>query len=285
MTALVETQNLNKRYARQLVLENISIRIEEGSIVGLLGPNGAGKSTLIQCILGLLKYGGECRTLGRDPRHSRHLLMEQVTYVPDQLCLPLWMRVRQMIQFMQSLYPHFSEKRARHFLSQTEIKDSAKLHTLSKGMLVQLHLGLALAINSPLLILDEPTLGLDVIRRQTFWKEVINDYSDGKRTLIISTHLLQEVEHLLTHLILINHGQVALNQSMDAVGEHYQTVVAFPGKAQALHAMQPLKEQEMLGRTVFLFEGRSPRELTPYGEIHQTHLTDIFEAVTQGRPT
>ncbi|MHB1543183.1 MAG: ABC transporter ATP-binding protein [Gammaproteobacteria bacterium] len=285
MPVLVETDALTKRYKNQVVLENVSIAIEEGSIVGLLGPNGAGKSTLIQCILGLLAYEGQCRTLGRDPRRSRHLLMENTTYVPDQLCLPLWLSVEQLLQFMCSIHPRFSESEARRFLNQTEIKGSSKLYKLSKGMLVQLHLALALATDSQLLILDEPTLGLDVTRRKEFWKQIINDYSDGKRTLIIATHLIQEVEHLVSHLILINHGRITLNQSMDSVLEHYQSVLAFPGRAQDLRAMNPVKEQEVFGRTVFLFEGRSPRELAQYGEIHQTHLTDIFEAATQRDPS
>ncbi|EQD44351.1 ABC transporter, ATP-binding protein, partial [mine drainage metagenome] len=190
MPALVETEGLTKRYKNLPVLENVSLTIEEGSIVGLLGPNGAGKSTLIQCILGLLAYEGQCRTLGRDPRRFRHRLMENTTYVPDQLCLPLWLTVEQLIQFMRSIHPRFSETQARRFLNQTEIKCSSRLYKLSKGMLVQLHLALALATDSQLLILDEPTLGLDVTRRKEFWKQVINDYSDGKRTLLIATHLI-----------------------------------------------------------------------------------------------
>jgi ABC-2 type transport system ATP-binding protein len=285
MPALVETEKLTKRYKNQLVLENVSITVEEGSIVGLLGPNGAGKSTLIQCILGLLGYDGQCRTLGADPRRSRHRLMERTTYVPDQLCLPLWLSVEQLLQFMRSIHPRFSESEARRFLNQTDIQSSSKLYKLSKGMLMQLHLALALATDSQLLILDEPTLGLDVTRRKTFWKQVINDYSDGKRTIIVATHLIQEVEHLISHLLLINNGRILLNQPMDAVLEHYQSVLASPGHAEALRALNPVKEQEIFGRTFFLFEGRPARELAPYGEIHHPSLTDIFEAATQRTPS
>ncbi len=285
MSSLVEAERLTKRYKNQLVLDQVSFTVEEGAIVGLLGPNGAGKSTLIQCILGLLAYEGRCRTLGQDPRRSRHLLMENVTYIPDQLSLPLWLSVDQLLRFMRSIHPRFSYNEAERFLNQTEIKGATKLYKLSKGMLVQLHLALVLAIDSRLLILDEPTLGLDVTRRKLFWKQIIDDYCDGRRTLIIATHLIPEVEHLLSHLILINHGGIVLNQSMESVMERYQSVWAFPGRADALRAQGPIKEQEALGRTVFLFEGRSKQDLLPYGEIHQPNLSDIFEAATQRKPS
>jgi ABC-2 type transport system ATP-binding protein len=283
MPVLVETQRLAKFYGKNHILEEISIKIDEGSIVGLLGPNGAGKSTLLKCLLGLIPYEGQCRILDRDPRRHRARLMQEVGYVPDQSCLPLWLTVERLLQLVADLHPRFSMERARHFLEGTEIQDSQKLSQLSKGTRVQLHLALTLAIDSHLLVLDEPTLGLDITRRAIFWKQVLSDYCDGKRTLIIATHLMQEVEHLLTHLVLIDRGRIILDQPFETAMDRYCRVLPRPGQEAALRALSPASEEQILGQPVFLFDGRPKSELERYGTLHRASLAEIFETATRRR--
>ncbi len=283
MPVLVETQRLTKRYGKNCVLEEISIKIDEGSIVGLLGPNGAGKSTLLKCLLGLIPHEGQCRILDQDPRQHRARLMQEVAYVPDQSYLPLWLTVERLLQLVANLHPRFSVARARHFLEGTEIRDSQKISQLSKGTRVQLHLALTLAIDSHLLVLDEPTLGLDITRRAVFWKQILSDYCDGKRTLIIATHLMQEVEHLLSHLVLIDRGRIVLNQPFEGVLERYCQVIPRPGQEAALRALNPVSEEQTLGQPVFLFDGHPKSELERYGTLHRPSLAEIFETATRRR--
>jgi ABC-2 type transport system ATP-binding protein len=282
MTTLVKARALSKQYGATHALDKVDFEIEEGRIVGLIGPNGAGKTTALKAILGLTDFEGELDVLGHDPRQSRHHLMRDVCFIADVAVLPRWLRVRNAIEYVEAVHPGFSRERAMHFLERTKIQQRSKVGELSKGMVTQLHLALIMAIDAKLLVLDEPTLGLDILYRKEFYTSLLNDYFDATRTIIVTTHQVEEIEKILTHLMFIDNGRVTLDRSMDQVAEEYVEVLAAPDKAAAAQALKPLYEREMFGKKLYLFEGVSRDELAKLGELHTPSVADIFVAKVRG---
>jgi ABC-2 type transport system ATP-binding protein len=282
MSMLVKAKGLTKRYGALTALDHVDFEIEEGRIVGLIGPNGAGKTTALKAILGLTDFEGELDVLGHDPRVARHELMRQVCFIADVAVLPRWLRVSNAIEYVEAVHPGFSRERAMHFLERTKIKQKSKVGELSKGMVTQLHLALIMAIDVKLLVLDEPTLGLDILYRKEFYTSLLNDYFDAQRTIIVTTHQVEEIEKILTHLMFIDNGRVSLNRSMEEVAEEYTEVLVAPDKAAAAQALKPLYEREIFGKKLYLFEGVARGELERLGEIHTPSVADIFVAKVKG---
>lgn len=278
MNPVIHARGLSRRYGKTVALDNVDFEIPAGRIVGLVGPNGAGKTTALKAILGLGPFEGELAVLGLDPRRQRAELMQQVSFIADVAVLPRWLRVRQAIDITSGLHPRFSREKAEAFLDQTEIKRDSKIGTLSKGMVTQLHLALVMAIDARLLVLDEPTLGLDIIYRKDFYAALLNDYFDGERTILLTTHQVEEVEHILTDLMFISHGRIVLNESMDALGEKFLELATRPDRAAEARSLGPLSERQGLGRHYFVFEDRPREELAPLGEIKVPGVADLFVA-------
>lgn len=279
MTSTVNARNLRKRYKDTAALDGITMDIPEGRIVGLIGPNGAGKTTFLRALLGLIRIEGDLEVLGLDPRRARADLMQRTAFIADVATLPRWIRVRQLLEFLTATHPHFSADKAHRYLSDTKVKLRQRVRELSKGMIVQTHLAMVMAIDADLLILDEPTLGLDLLFRKTFYTHLLNDYFDGNRTIIVSTHQVEEVEHILTDVAFIREGQIALYGTMEEIAERYtQIEVTNENLAQA-RALNPLQEQTLLGRHLLLFDGRTHDELAHLGKIHQPRLADLFVAI------
>jgi ABC-2 type transport system ATP-binding protein len=275
---VIRAQGLTRRYGSTLALDSVDLEIPAGRIVGLIGPNGAGKTTALKAILGLGPFEGQLEVLGLDPRRQRAQLMEQVCFIADVAVLPRWLRVRQAVDITEGLHPRFSREKAEAFLRQTEIKHDSKLSALSKGMVTQLHLALVMAIDARLLVLDEPTLGLDIIYRKEFYNALLNDYFDGERTILLTTHQVEEIEHILTDLMFISHGRIVLNESMDALGEKFLELATRPDRAEQARGLGPLAERQGLGRHYFIFENRTRAELEPLGEIKVPGVADLFVA-------
>ncbi len=282
MTTLVKARGLSKQYGNTRALDNVDFEIEEGRIVGLIGPNGAGKTTALKAILGLTDFEGELDVLGHDPRQSRPQLMRDVCFIADVAVLPRWLRVNNAVEYVEAVHPGFSRERAMHFLERTKIKQKSKVGELSKGMVTQLHLALIMAIDAKLLVLDEPTLGLDILFRKEFYTSLLNDYFDATRTIIVTTHQVEEIEKILTHLMFIDGGRVTLDRSMEQVAEEYVEVLATPDKAAAAQALKPLYEREMFGKKLYLFEGVAREQLEKLGELHTPSVADIFVAKVRG---
>jgi len=275
---VIRAQGLTRRYGSTLALDSVDLEIPAGRIVGLIGPNGAGKTTALKAILGLGPFEGQLEVLGLDPRRQRAQLMEQVCFIADVAVLPRWLRVRQALDITEGLHPRFSREKAEAFLKQTEIKRDSKISALSKGMVAQLHLALVMAIDARLLVLDEPTLGLDIIYRKEFYNALLNDYFDGERTILLTTHQVEEIEHILTHLMFISHGRIVLNESMDALGEKFLELATRPDRAEQARSLGPLSERQGLGRHYFIFENRTRAELEPLGDIKVPGVADLFVA-------
>ena len=282
MDTLVKARGLSKRYGNLIALDKVDFEIQQGCIVGLIGPNGAGKTTALKAILGLTDFEGELDVLGHDPRASRHHLMRDVCFIADVAVLPRWLRVSDAIQYVEAVHPKFSRERAMHFLERTKIKQRSKVGELSKGMVTQLHLALIMAIDAKLLVLDEPTLGLDILYRKEFYTSLLNDYFDEQRTIVVTTHQVEEIEKILTHLMFIDNGAITLNSSMEQVAEDYSEVLVSPDKVEAARARKPLYEREVFGKKLFLFEGVKREELAAFGEIHTPSVADIFVAKIKG---
>jgi ABC-2 type transport system ATP-binding protein len=282
MTTLVKARGLSKRYGNMTALNSVDFDIEEGCIVGLIGPNGAGKTTALKAVLGLTDYEGELDVLGHNPREGRHHLMQDVCFIADVAVLPRWLRVSNAIEYAAAVHPKFSRERAMHFLGRTKIKQKSKVGELSKGMVTQLHLALVMSIDAKLLVLDEPTLGLDILYRKEFYTSLLNDYFDAQRTILVTTHQVEEIEKILTHLMFIDNGKITLNSSMEQVAENYIEVLVTPEKAAAAQAMKPLYEREVFGKKLFLFEGADKAKLSDIGEIHTPSVADIFVAKVKG---
>src|SRR5690348_549786 len=261
MTAIIEARGLTKRYGDTPVLRGISLNVQAGRIVGLIGPNGAGKTTAIKAILGLTGFDGELKVLGKDPRTERNDLMNEVCFIADVAVLPRWLKVSQALDLVGGIHPRFDRKRAQDFLARTDIRLDRRVRQLSKGMVTQLHLALILAIDARLLVLDEPTLGLDLLFRRSFYDNLLNDYFDKERTIVLTTHQVDEIENLLTDVIFINHGHVVLDSAVDALPDRYVQLTVTAEHAARARQLQPFYEREVFGRVAMLFEGRTAAEL------------------------
>jgi ABC-2 type transport system ATP-binding protein len=283
MSAVIEALGLTKSYGATRALDGVSFTVEPGRIVGLIGPNGAGKTTALKAILGLTTFGGQLRVLGLDPRTQRDALMREVCFIADVAVLPRWLRVRQALDFVDGIHPRFDRARAAEILGKTTIPMASRVRELSKGMVTQLHLALVMAIDARLLVLDEPTLGLDLLYRRKFYDTLLNDYFDKNRTILFTTHQVEEVENLFTDVIFINHGRIVLAASVEDLGSRYQQLTSAGELAARARALQPFYEREVFGRVAMLFEGRSPAELGAFGELRTPSIADLFVAKMQGR--
>ena len=278
MPAIVKARGLKKHYGSTVALDRVDFDVEAGRIVGLIGPNGAGKTTALKAILGLTSFSGQLDVLGLNPMRDRHRLMHEVCFIADVAVLPRWMRVHQAVDFVEGVHPHFSRERAMQFLARTKIKPTSRVKELSKGMVAQLHLALVMAIDAKLLVLDEPTLGLDIIYRKEFYNNLLNDYFDEERTIIITTHQVEEVEHILTDLMFIQDGKIVLDSTMEEVAERFTEVMVTPDMVDNARALKPLHERETFGKFVFLFDGVGQLELAELGELHHPSVADLFVA-------
>lgn len=278
MTPIVSARGLTKRYGRTLAVDHIDLEIPAGRIVGLIGPNGAGKTSALKAILGLATCEGDLSVLGKNPSRQRAALMEDVCFIADVAVLPRWIRVWQLIDLTERIHPRFSRARCIEYLAQTKVTLDHKVKQLSKGMVAQLHLALVMAIDVRLLVLDEPTLGLDILYRKQFYTSLLNDYFDEQRTILITTHQVEEVEHILTDLIFIKDGKIALESSMEAVEQRYVEVMVKPDRAAEARALGPMFERELFGRHIFLFDGVGRERLAGLGELHTPNVADLFVA-------
>jgi len=282
MNPIVSARGLTKRYGRTLAVDHIDLDIPPGRIVGLVGPNGAGKTSALKAILGLATYDGELKVLGRDPKRDRAALMEDVCFIADVAVLPRWIRVWQLIDITERLHPRFSRERCLGYLSQTKVTLEHRVKQLSKGMVAQLHLALVMSIEARLLVLDEPTLGLDILYRKQFYTSLLNDYFDEERTILITTHQVEEIEHILTDLIFIRDGRIALQATMDEVQERYVELMVRPDRAEEARALKPLYERELFGRHIFLYDNVGRDRLHGLGELHTPSVADLFVATMKG---
>ncbi len=285
MTAIVEARGLRKSYGATRAVDSVSFEIQPGRIVGLIGPNGAGKTTLFKAILGLTPFEGELKVLGRDPRAERNELMRDVCFIADVAVLPRWLRVSQALDFVEGVHPRFDRSRATDFLRKTDIRMGSRVRELSKGMVTQLHLALILAIDARLLVLDEPTLGLDLLFRRQFYDTLLNDYFDKERTLILTTHQVEEIENLLTDVIFIDHGKVVLDSPVDALSQRYVQLTVNSEQAAHARELKPFHEREIFGRVAMFFEGAPPADLGKYGEVRTPSVADLFVAKMQRAAT
>ncbi len=279
---IVRARNLSKVYGATKALDDVSFDIESGRIVGLIGPNGAGKTTALKAILGLTDFTGDLTVLGFDPRTQRAELMEQVCFIADVAVLPRWIRVCEAIEFVAGVHPRFSRAKCEAFLARTKIQPTMRGRELSKGMIVQLHLALVMAIDARLLVLDEPTLGLDILYRKSFYESLLSDYFDENKTIIVTTHQVEEIEHILTDLVFIRDGKIALAATMDEVGERYAEVMVNPDRAADARALKPLNERQIFGKSIFLFDGIERARLAALGELHKPSVADLFVATMKG---
>ncbi len=281
MSAIV-ARNLSKKYGGKPALDSVSFSIEPGRIVGLIGPNGAGKTTALKAILGLTPFEGELSVLGMDPHARRNELMNEVCFIADVAILPRWIRVSEAIDFVEGVHPRFSRAKCEAFLARTKLQPRQRVREMSKGMVVQLHLALVMAIDARVLVLDEPTLGLDILYRKQFYQSLLNDYFDEGKTILITTHQVEEIEHILTDLLFIRAGKVALSASMDEVAERFTEVMVPPERAEATRALGPLDERQVFGKTIFLFDGIGKARLAELGEIRTPSVADLFVATMKG---
>jgi len=282
MTNIVEAKSLLKNYGGFKALDGVDLSIPSGAISGLIGPNGAGKTTTLKALIGLCDVEGELSVAGRDPRESRHKLMEDVCFIADVGILPKWLKVSQVIDYVEAVHPRFDRQKAERLLSTTEIPANKRVKELSKGMVTQLHLALVMAIDVSLLVLDEPTLGLDIIYRKEFYDRLLNEFYDGNCTIIISTHQVEEIEALLSHLVFINKGRIALNSSMDDLAHTYVEVVVEPDKIEQANALNPIFTRELLGKKCLTFESVPKTHLEHLGECLTPTVADLFVAKMKG---
>ena len=282
MTAVVSARGLSKRYGKTLAVDNVSFDIPAGRIVGLIGPNGSGKTTALKAALGLVPFEGELKVMGLDPRTQRDQLMEQVCFIADVAVLPRWIRVREAVDFVAGIHPKFDKAKAERYIAHTKLKPSMKVKEMSKGMIVQLHLALVMAIDAKLLVLDEPTLGLDILYRKQFYQNLLEDYFDEDKTIIVTTHQVEEIEHILSDLMFIREGKITLSATMDEVGERFVEVMVPAENAAAAMALKPIDERQVFGKSVLLFDGVPRADVARLGETRNVGIADLFVAQMKG---
>ena len=282
MTSVVSARNVSKSYGSIRAIDDVSFDIEKGKITGLIGPNGAGKTTLLKAVLGLTDCRGSLSVLGLDPFRQRKELMQNICFIADVAVLPRWIRVTQLLDFIEAVHPRFSRSRAEDLLSRTKVRPDAKVRELSKGMVTQFHLSIIAAIDAKLLVLDEPTLGLDIIFRKEFYGNLLNDYFDGERTILITTHQVEEIENLLTDIMFINDGKIILDASMEDLPERYAELLASGENAEEARQLNPIYEREVFGQKVLIFEGVSRDRLQGMGEVRTPGVADLFVAKIKG---
>src|SRR5258708_3893645 len=275
----IEARGVRKAFGATVALDGIDLRVEEGRILGLLGPNGAGKTTALNAILGLTPYQGELKVLGRDPWTDRDQLMRDVCFMADVAVLPRWIRVWQALEYVAGVQPRFDRSKAEGFLAKTDIRRASKVGELSKGMVTQLHLALVMAMDAKLLVLDEPTLGLDILFRKRFYDSLLNDYFDRNRTIVVTTHQVEEVEHVLTDLMFINRGRIVLECSMEEFEARYLEVMVHSEHVAAARALKPMHERQVFGRNILLFDHADRRQLAAFGDVRTPGIADVFVAV------
>ncbi len=281
--ACIESRGLRKAYGTTVALDGIDLGVEEGRIVGLIGPNGAGKTTALNAILGLTPYEGELRVLGRNPWRERDQLMRDVCFMADIAVLPRWIRVSQVLDYVAGVHPRFDRAKAEGFLAKTTIGRASKVRELSKGMATQLHLAIVMAIDARLLVLDEPTLGLDILYRKQFYDSLLGDYFDERRTILVTTHQVEEIQYVLTDVMFIDRGRIVFNRSMEDVESRYREVAVHPEQLAAARALHPIHERQGIGRSVLLFDGADRQQLAALGEARTPSLADLFIAVMTDR--
>jgi ABC-2 type transport system ATP-binding protein len=277
--ACIEVRGLRKSFGSTIALDGVDLRVEEGRILGIIGPNGAGKTTALNAMLGLTAYEGELRVLGRDPWSEREQLMRDVCFIADVAVLPRWARVSQLLDYIVGVHPRFDRAKAEAFLAKTSIRLTSKVRELSKGMVTQLHLALVMAIDARLLVLDEPTLGLDILYRKQFYDSLLNDYFDRSRTIVVTTHQVEEIEHVLTDLIFMKRGRIVFQSSMDDFESRYLEVMVHPEKAAAARALKPVNERQVFGGSILLFDHVDRKQLAGLGEVRTPSIADLFVAV------
>jgi ABC-2 type transport system ATP-binding protein len=277
--ACIEARGLRKTFGTTAALDGVDLRVEAGRILGLIGPNGAGKTTALNAILGLTPYEGELSVMGRDPWKERDVLMRDVSFIADVAVLPRWMRVSQALEYVGGVHPRFDRAKAEALLAKTTIQRTSKIRELSKGMVTQLHLALVMAIDAKLLVLDEPTLGLDILFRKQFYDSLLNDYYDRSRTIVVTTHQVDEIQDVLTDLMFINRGRIVFSCSMEEFEGRYAEVLVNPERVQAARALKPIHERTALGRSVLLFDHADRQQLAGLGEVRTPSIADLFVSV------
>jgi len=277
--ACIEARGLRKSFGTTIALDGIDMRVEEGRILGLIGPNGAGKTTALNAILGMLPYQGELHVLGRDPWTQRDQLMRDVSFIADVAVLPRWIKVWQVLDYVAGVHPRFNRAKAESLLAKTNIGRARRVRDLSKGMVAQLHLALVMAIDARLLVLDEPTLGLDILFRKQFYDSLLNDYFDCSRTIIVTTHQVEEIQHVITDLMFINRGRVALSLSMEEIESRFLELMVHPDQVVAARALKPIDERPVIGGSILMFEGADRQQVTRLGEARTPGIADLFVAV------
>jgi ABC-2 type transport system ATP-binding protein len=277
--ACIEARGLRKRFGPTVALDGIDLRLGEGRILGLIGPNGAGKSTALNAMLGLIPYQGELKVLGRNPWTERDRLMGEACFIADVAVLPRWLRVSQALDYVAGVHPRFDRAKAEGFLAKTAIRHTSRVRELSKGMVAQVHLALVMAIDAKLLVLDEPTLGLDILYRKQFYDSLLNDYFDRSRTIVVTTHQVEEVQHILTDLMFIDRGRIVLDTSMEELESRYLEVIVDPDRVAAARALGPIHERQVFGRSILLFDRADRAQLAALGEVRAPGIADLFVAV------
>ena len=282
MSAVISARNLSKRYGRNVAVDSVSFDIPAGRIVGLIGPNGSGKTTTLKAALGLVPFEGELKVLGLDPRTQRDELMEQVCFIADVAVLPRWLKVKDAIDFVAGVHPKFDRTKAQRYIAHTKLKPDMKVKEMSKGMIVQLHLALVMAIDAKLLVLDEPTLGLDILYRKQFYQNLLEEYFDEEKTIVITTHQVEEIEHILSDLMFIRDGKITLSASMEELGERFVEVLVSPENVAAAKALKPIDERPVFGKSALLFDGVPRAQLAQFGETRNVGIADLFVAQMRG---
>jgi ABC-2 type transport system ATP-binding protein len=281
--ACIEARGLRKTYGSTVALDGVDLRVEEGRILGLVGPNGAGKSTALNAMLGLTPYQGELTVLGRNPWTERDQLMNEVSFIADVAVLPRWIRVSQVLDYVAGVHPRFDRAKAEGFLARTNIRRTSKVRELSKGMVTQLHLAVIMAIDAKLLVLDEPTLGLDILVRKQFYDSLLNDYFDRSRTIVVTTHQIDEIQEVLTDVMFIDRGRIVFGCSMEAFESRYAEVMVHPEQVAAARALRPIHERQVFGRSILLFDGVDRPQLAALGEVRTPSIADLFVALMGNR--